>query len=135
MISQSPLLKLTSKEWEELCDGCGRCCLVKLQDEDTEEIAYTNVACEYLDLNSCRCSDYENRAKIKPECVVLSRSNLEVLESMPFTCAYRLKHENRSITETVDELSITGAAVSELYIDDEQLPEHLIDWVSVTSCP
>ena len=83
------LLELTEKQWEDLCDGCGRCCTVKLQDEDTDEIHFTNVACEFLDTDSCRCSDYSNRTTNKPECMVLDRTDLSKLSMMPFTCAYR----------------------------------------------
>ena len=130
----SPLLQLTDSEWEDVCDGCGRCCLVKLQDEDTEEIAYTNVACEFLDVETCRCKDYPNRGSIKPECVVLDRSNLEVLAQMPFTCAYRLIHENRSLSpdlQNADRRSVRGRVVSEKYIHEDQLPEHIVDWIAV----
>lgn len=127
------LLDLSDSEWENLCDGCGRCCLVKLQDEDTDEIAYTNVACEFLDLGTCRCTDYENRATIKPECVVLDRQNLEVLKQMPFTCAYRLKHENRSIDTHPLLLKVSGRVLSERNVHEDQLPEHMVSWVSVDS--
>lgn len=124
----SALLNLTSKEWEDLCDGCGRCCVIKLQDEDTDEILYTNVACEFLDSDNCRCTRYSNRAKVKPDCVVLSKHNLDVLEQMPYTCAYRLVHENRTLS--VADLSVSAKVVSEKYIDDEQLPEHIVEWIS-----
>jgi uncharacterized cysteine cluster protein YcgN (CxxCxxCC family) len=124
------LLDLSDKDWENLCDGCGRCCLVKLQDEDTDEIVYTNVACEFFNQNTCRCTDYENRSTINPRCVVLEKSNLEVLQQMPFTCAYRLKYENRSESYDINEISVAGKVVSEKYIHDDQLPDHVVDWIS-----
>ena len=130
----SPLLQLTDSEWEDVCDGCGRCCLVKLQDEDTEEIAYTNIACEFLDVDTCRCTDYTNRSSIKPECVVLDRNNLDVLTQMPFTCAYRLIHESRHLNpnfQNPNALSVNGRVVSELYIHEDQMPEHIVDWITV----
>jgi len=125
----SPLLSLNSKQWEDLCDGCGRCCLVKLEDESNGAIHYTNVSCRYLDLETCRCSDYQNRATVNPRCMVLRPDNLEVLELMPYSCAYRLEHEGRVIDESHEELSVNGKAVSEEYIHDNQLPEHIVDWI------
>ncbi len=126
----SPLLELSNQEWEDLCDGCGRCCLVKLEDEDTGAIYYTNIACRYLDQKSCRCSDYANRAEINPRCMVLSRDKLDALAFMPDTCAYRLLHEGRTLDGSAALLRVTGKVVSEDYIHDDQLQDHLIDWVS-----
>jgi uncharacterized cysteine cluster protein YcgN (CxxCxxCC family) len=120
---------LSNKEWEDLCDGCGRCCLVKLEDEENGEVHYTNVACRYLDTESCRCSDYQNRATVNPRCMVLQRDKLEVLALMPYSCAYRLVHEGRDIGESPLELSVSGKVVSEQYIHDEQLPAHIVEWV------
>ncbi|MBX2869609.1 MAG: YcgN family cysteine cluster protein [Acidiferrobacterales bacterium] len=127
----SPLLALSEQQWEDLCDGCGRCCLVKLEDEDTSEIYYTNVACEYLDRKTCRCKDYENREENNPACMVLDRTSFETLSIMPFTCAYRLAHERRSINQLANSLSVKGKVVSEEYIHEEQLMDHIVDWISV----
>ena len=127
----SPLLALTDAEWENVCDGCGRCCLVKLQDEETEEVAYTNVACEFLLTDNCRCSDYENRATINLLCMVLSRDNLEVMNLMPTTCAYRVIHEGRQIDDSPETLSVSGKVISEKYIHEDQLPDHIVDWIQV----
>jgi len=129
---RSPLLALSDQQWEDVCDGCGRCCLVKLEDEDSGEIAYTNVTCEFLDASTCRCRDYEHRAEINPRCVVLDRHNLETLDVMPFTCAYRLLHEGRELSVPPGSLKVTGKTVSERYIHDEQLPDHIVEWVSAT---
>lgn len=131
----SPLLALTNQEWEDLCDGCGRCCLVKLEEEDTGDLHYTNVACRYLDIGACRCSDYDNRSSINPRCMVLTPKNLEVLSLMPHTCAYRLVHEGRALDTDPDELSVSGKVVSEEYIHDDQLPEHIIEWVGSDETP
>ena len=133
----SPLLSLNKTQWEDLCDRCGRCCLVKLQDDETDEVVYTNVACEFFNQSTCKCRDYQNRSQIKPSCVVLSSDNPAVLEEtlkhMPFTCAYRLEHEDRTIQQSASELSVSGKVVSETYIHDDQLPEHIVDWISVES--
>ncbi|MGB5705758.1 MAG: YcgN family cysteine cluster protein [Arenicellales bacterium] len=125
----SPLLALSNQEWEDLCDGCGRCCLVKLEDEDSGELHYTNVACRFLNQNTCRCMDYEHRTEINPRCMVLDPDNLDALSLMPFTCAYRLLHEGRELERNPRELRVTGRVVSEEYIHDDQLPEHLVDWI------
>ncbi len=127
----SPLLSLSEQQWEDMCDGCGRCCLVKLEDEETLEVHYTNVACQYLDQETCRCSDYENRSEMNPSCMVLDRSNFDTLSIMPFTCAYRLAHENRSIEQSEESLSVRGKVVSEEFIHEDQLVEHVVEWVSV----
>lgn len=82
------LNELSEQEWESLCDGCGRCCLHKLEDEDTGEIAYTRVACRLLDLKTCRCSDYQHRTLHIPDCLDL-RQNFPPPHWLPATCAYR----------------------------------------------
>jgi uncharacterized cysteine cluster protein YcgN (CxxCxxCC family) len=87
----TPLTKMTPREWEALCDGCGKCCLNKLEDEDTEEVALTRVACRLLDDATCRCAHYENRHEFVPDCIVLRPDNLDTHAYwMPQTCAYRL---------------------------------------------
>ena len=89
-----PYNKLTPGEWEALCDGCGRCCLNKLEDPDTGEIALTRVACRLLDGDTCRCGQYDNRRQFVPECVFLSPKTLpDHLGWIPDTCAYRLVYE------------------------------------------
>jgi len=127
----SPLLSLSKAEWENLCDGCGRCCLVKLEDEDTGALHYTNVACRYLDQKTCRCKDYQHRATVNPRCMVLSREHLETMPLMPLTCAYRRTHEGRAQQHDISELSVSGRVISEEYIHEDQLPEHIVDWIEV----
>ena len=128
---KSPLLSLTPDQWESLCDGCGRCCLVKLEDEDTSELHYTNVTCRYLDTENCRCTDYENRTTINPRCIKLSPEKLEILELMPTTCAYRLVHEHKEPIEDLDTLSVRGRVFSEDLIQDDALPDHVVDWIKI----
>jgi uncharacterized cysteine cluster protein YcgN (CxxCxxCC family) len=84
-------------EWESLCDGCARCCLVKLEDEDTGEVHYTDVACTLLDAESCQCRDYAGRQAQVPDCVRLTPKNLRALSWLPPTCAYRLVAEKRDL--------------------------------------
>ena len=92
-----PLEAMSDREWESLCDGCGRCCLVKLEDEDTGEIAYTDVGCTLLDSGACRCRNYENRQALVPDCVRLTPATVRTLSWLPPTCAYRLLAEGRDL--------------------------------------
>jgi len=128
-VIKSKLQTLSSHDWENLCDGCGRCCLVKLEDEDTGELHYTNVTCRYLDTETCRCTDYENRATINPRCMKLSPEKLEILELMPTTCAYRLVHEGKEPSVDLDTLSVRGRVFSEDLVHDDTLPGHIVDWI------
>jgi uncharacterized protein len=134
------LAEMTREEWESLCDGCGQCCLHKLQDEDTDEIALTDVACRLLDLETCHCGDYPNRSIHVPDCVQLTPDNAGALNWMPTTCGYRRLANGKSLEwwhplvsgdpETVHAagFSIRGQAVSEDDIDDIQ--EHVVDWLN-----
>jgi uncharacterized cysteine cluster protein YcgN (CxxCxxCC family) len=91
------LAEMTEAEWESLCDGCGKCCLVGLEDEDTGEIYLTDVACKLLDGAACRCRDYPNRKQFVPDCVKLTSENVPTLSWLPRTCAYRLVNEGRDL--------------------------------------
>ncbi len=120
-----PLEELSEAQWEALCDGCGRCCLIRLEDEDTGELLDTRLACRLLDIGACRCSDYENRREKVPECVVLSPQICRTLDWLPDTCAYRLRAQGKPLfwwhplrsgrPESVHEagISVRGWAVSE----------------------
>jgi hypothetical protein len=131
------LPEMTREEWESLCDGCGRCCLNKLEDEDTGRFLYTRAACKLLDLDSCRCTDYANRHARVPDCVALTPENVGSLGWLPATCAYRLLEEGKNLqwwhplvsgrTETVTEagIAVTGEAYSEEGITVEELVDHL----------
>ncbi len=88
---ERPIAELDDAEWEALCDGCGRCCLHKLEDADTGEIYLTRVACRMLDCESARCRDYPNRVRHVPDCVRLTRETAGTLTWLPDTCAYRLR--------------------------------------------
>ena len=91
------LAQMNEREWESLCDGCGKCCVISLEDADTGEIYLTDVSCKLFDTNACRCSDYANRKKIVPDCVKLTPKNVPKLDWLPRTCAYRLVAEGRDL--------------------------------------
>lgn len=88
---------MNDEEWEALCDGCGKCCLSKLIDDDTDELYYTDVSCRLLNQKSCQCNDYPNRFKLVPDCVKISLKHQESFQWLPPTCAYRRLHEGRSL--------------------------------------
>jgi uncharacterized cysteine cluster protein YcgN (CxxCxxCC family) len=135
------LEEMTAAEWESLCDGCGQCCLIKLEDEDTGDIAVTRLACKLLDLGSCRCSDYDNRQKHVADCVKLTPGDIGRLRWLPSTCAYRLIHEGHDLrwwhplvsgnAETVHEagISIRGAAITENKVPEDRFPDHIVGWI------
>jgi uncharacterized cysteine cluster protein YcgN (CxxCxxCC family) len=94
-----PLERLSRAEWEALCDGCGQCCLHKLEDEDTGEIVHTNVACRLLDIGTARCKDYRNRKAFVPDCMRLTPRNVNQVNWLPASCAYRLRAEDQPLPE------------------------------------
>lgn len=93
------LSQMTHDEWESLCDGCARCCLHKLEDEDDGRMYYTRAACSLLDINACRCKDYDNRQSIIPDCIQLSIKNAHYFDWLPSTCAYRLLAEGEPLPD------------------------------------
>lgn len=93
----TPLEKMTSQQWESLCDGCGKCCLSKLEEEDTGDIFWTSIGCRLFDAGSCRCSDYEGRLAKVPDCVKLTPEKVRTLPWLPSTCAYRLVAEGEDL--------------------------------------
>ncbi len=93
------LREMTPAEWESLCDGCGLCCLVRFEDEDTGEVIPTRVHCQLFDPLACRCTNYENRKQHVPDCIQLRPGNIEALEWMPKSCAYRRLHEGRGLAD------------------------------------
>jgi len=133
------LEELSVDEWELLCDGCGQCCLVKLEDEETGEVFRTNVSCKLLQVETCRCQDYIHRLQKVPECVVVTLERPEQFEWMPVTCAYRLRYEEKPLFDwhplvsgtkkTVHNagISVQAFAISEEYIHPDQLEDHISD--------
>ena len=134
------LRDLTRDEWEALCDGCGKCCLNKIEYEDTREVAFTRLACRLLDGDSCRCSSYETRHQYVPDCVQLSAKTLpQIAYWLPRTCAYRLLFEGEPLAdwhplvsgdpESVHAagMSVRGWTVPEFQVAEEDWEDHLID--------
>ncbi len=134
------LHEMSRAEWEALCDRCGKCCLNKLEDEDTGEVALTRVACRLFDDATCRCAQYPIRHQFVPDCIVLSPANIGAnLYWMPQTCAYRLVHEGRRLydwhplisgdAETVHQagVSVRGATLPEYEIDQDDWEDHIIE--------
>jgi hypothetical protein len=89
--------EMTADEWESLCDGCGLCCLIKLEDDDTSERFHTRVACKLLDLGKCRCTDYARRHERMPDCLELTAETVRQIDWLPRTCAYRLIDERKDL--------------------------------------
>jgi uncharacterized protein len=114
---EKPLAAMSSTEWESLCDGCGRCCVLKLEDEDTGDILHTDVGCTLLDPNTCRCRDYANRQTKVSDCVRLTPEKVETIPWLPETCAYRLLDEGQDLPAwhplvTGDPRSVHRAGIS-----------------------
>lgn len=130
--------EMTPKEWESLCDGCGRCCLNKIEDWDTGEIHLTNIACTLLDHGSCQCSDYKNRFDTVPDCIQLTPEKLKTIRWLPSSCAYRIVAEGKDLhwwhplvsgsQETIHEagISVRGNMVSEDGLSPEDYEDYLI---------
>ncbi len=134
----TPLAKMNRVEWESLCDGCGKCCLHKLEDDETGDLFPTNIACKLLDRRSGQCSDYRHRHAFVPECVRLTPAKLRTLDWLPVTCAYRLIEEGKPLPawhhlvnggdrEAVHEAgeSVRGWTVSEQDVGDFE--NHIVD--------
>ena len=96
---ERPLASLSRAEWEALCDGCGKCCLHKLEDADTGEVQATNIACTLLDRHSCRCTNYRGRRAYVPDCLRLTAGNVGRFAWLPTTCAYRLRAEGKDLPD------------------------------------
>lgn len=137
---ERPLGELSAPEWEALCDGCGKCCLNKLEDEDTGQVVFTSVACRLLDNETCRCAQYDIRLQFVPECIVLKPTNMDDIGYfMPATCAYRLRHEGKALPEwhplvsgDPDSVhsakqSVRGWTTPEFEVPEEEWEEYVIE--------
>ena len=133
------LAEMTTEEWESLCDNCGKCCLHKLEDEDTGRIVFTSVACNLIDLNSCRCTRYSERTQLVPDCLNLKQHSFTEYHWLPSTCAYRLLSEDKELpgwhplltgnSKSVNNagVSIRSYAIKDSEVDD--LEDHIIEWL------
>jgi uncharacterized protein len=133
------LTEMTTEEWESLCDNCGKCCLHKLEDEDTGKIHFTSVVCNLINLKTCRCTRYSERTRLVPECLDLKQHDFAEFNWLPATCAYRLLSDGKPLPDwhplvsgtvkSVKEagVSISSYAMKESEIDD--LEDHIIEWL------
>lgn len=134
------LSEMTNTEWESLCDGCGKCCLNKIIDDDTEELHFTNVACYLLHTKSCQCRKYKQRFQLVPECVKVSIDEPDQFAWLPASCAYRRLSEGKTLPDWHPLLtgsqsamhkgghSVRGKIVSEAQIDPENLEDYIVLW-------
>ncbi|MFK7733347.1 MAG: YcgN family cysteine cluster protein [Pseudomonadales bacterium] len=141
-----PLQELSDEEWESLCDGCGKCCLHKLQDEDDGQLYYTAVACAQLDLDNCRCNNYSTRATLVPECLdvkVSYQDPKQNLAHLPTTCAYRVRAENHELPAWHPLIcgekrsihsqnhSVRGKVLSAVNVHEDEFEDHIISWIEL----
>jgi len=137
------LQQMSPEEWDALCDHCGKCCLHKLEDEDTGEVHYTQVACRYLDDN-CSCKEYSRRKSLVPECIELAPEQVQSFSWLPATCAYRLLAQGEAlkawhplISGNPDSVhgagvSVKGKVLSEDYVHVDDMEEHVVSWVDAS---
>lgn len=137
---EKSLEEMSENEWEALCDGCGRCCLNKLEDYDTGEISWTNIACRLLDSDDCRCRDYGRRHEQVPDCLPLTPQSVKAMTWLPPTCAYRLVAEGKALywwhylvsgdPETVHlaGVSVRGRMVSEIGLSVDDFENYIVKW-------
>ena len=130
--------EMTPEEWESVCDGCGRCCLHKLRDDDTEELSFTNVACRLLDLGTCQCRNYQARREDVPDCVTLTPAMVREIDWLPPSCAYRLLSEGRDLppwhplrSGDPETVHAAGASVRNRAVDEREagnLEDYIVTW-------
>ena len=132
------LHEMSTEEWESLCDNCGKCCLHKLEDEDTGEIFFTSVVCNLIELQTCRCTHYQDRCQLVPECIDLKQHDFAEYTWLPNTCAYRLLIDGKSLPawhplisgdpNSVHEAGISIRSYAMKEHDIENLEDHIIEW-------
>jgi len=139
---EAPLETLNQTQWEALCDGCGRCCLVKLRDEDDNSLHFTSVVCHLFDRSSARCTAYPERHSRVPDCIEFKAADLAELDWLPNTCAYRLRADGKPLadwhplisedTASVEKagISVKGRVVSESSVHPDDTEEFIIRWVT-----
>jgi uncharacterized cysteine cluster protein YcgN (CxxCxxCC family) len=138
---RKPLEKMTNFEWESLCDGCGKCCLNKLEEEGTDRTFYTDVGCRLLDGQTCRCHDYDHRLEKVDDCVQLTPETLKTITWLPPSCAYVLLSEGKDLywwhplvsgdptTVHAAGVSVRGrVTASETEVSDDLLEDYIVSW-------
>jgi len=137
---KKPLEELTAAEWEALCDGCGKCCLFKLTEQGEDKVRFTNVTCRYMDLETCRCTDYDHRHENVPECLIVTPKLAREANWLPKTCAYRLLAHGEELpwwhplrsgnvkSVILAGQSVFGKVVSEEDVDLDDLEDMVVDW-------
>ena len=135
---EKPLEELTDEEWEQLCDGCGLCCLNKLEDEDTQKIVMTRVACNLLNLETCKCNNYPNRKMYVPDCIKLTKEMLPEIKWLPSTCAYMLRYHKKPLRAWhplickdsnrlhVLGISLQGEMIHEMDMGDQDITDFIV---------
>ena len=138
---EKPLESLNDQEWESLCDGCGRCCLHKIEDEDSKEVFFTNVACKYMDEESCSCPHYDLRQQLVPNCLSIDAKWGEKFNWLPSTCAYRMLYEGKELEPwhpliSGDKNSVHYAGISirgrnyrDDEVDEKDFVNYVVDWI------
>ena len=136
---QKTLSEMTTQEWESLCDNCGKCCLHKLEDDDTGEIFYTSVVCNLIDLKTCRCTRYSERCKLVPECLDLKQHDFADFNWLPSTCAYKLLADGKDLPawhplvskhpESVHEAGVSIRSYAMKEAEVESTEDHVIEWL------
>lgn len=139
---EKPLEELDAKEWEQLCDGCGRCCLKKFEDSETGNTHYTRVVCRYFEETNSSCACYSKRTEKVPECLNVKQVNIGLLTWMPDTCAYKLRYDGKPLydwhpliagsREAMENagINIAGKVLSEEHVHADGYAEHIIRWVN-----
>lgn len=125
-MDKTEMQKLSEEEWEAICDNCGKCCMITLEDEETGDMYHTNVLCQYYDTDKKRCKVYEKRCVLVPNCVKLTPDNVDKLAFMPKTCAYRKLFDENYKERPLKPLK--GRTVSELDVKPEDLEDYIVDW-------
>jgi uncharacterized cysteine cluster protein YcgN (CxxCxxCC family) len=135
------LAEMTGAEWESLCDGCARCCMIKLEDEDTGDVHYTSLVCDLLDTDACRCTRYPRRHELVPDCIEFDADLAATLRWLPTSCAYRRLAEGRGLpdwhplisgrADSVHEagISVRGRVLHAGEVHEDELEAHVIHWV------
>lgn len=125
-MDKTDLQKISDADWEAICDNCGKCCLMTLEDEDTGEMYHTDILCRYYDLENRRCTVYDKRCEMVPNCLKLTPDNVDKLPFMPKTCAYRRLFDANYKEQTIQ--PIKGRVVRETEVTFEELEDHIVDW-------